>query len=145
MLGHHMYDRRFVGGPMLARPWWYLDLYLHYTYIYTLYLLGGGGEGERDDRTCELCFLNKLDDEFHYLFECSYFEDQKECTFPEGSGYRYGPVSLDYDSRGTVPYLKQTCLLQLFFCVFSTLFSFKIRSTDHYCKTTHRGKSPIFY
>ena len=27
------------------------------------------------------------------------------------------------------------------FCVFSTLFSFKIRSTDHYCKTTHRAKS----
>ena len=24
---------------------------------------------------CELCFLNKLGDEFHYLFECSYFED----------------------------------------------------------------------
>ena len=23
----------------------------------------------------------------------------------QGSGYRYGPVSLDYDSRGTVPYL----------------------------------------
>ena len=27
------------------------------------------------------------------------------------------------------------------FCVFSTLFSFIIRSTDHYCKTTHRAKS----
>ena len=25
MLGHHMYDRRFVGGPMLVRLWWYLD------------------------------------------------------------------------------------------------------------------------
>ena len=25
--------------------------------------------------------------------------------FYKGSGYRYGPVSLDYDSRGTVPYL----------------------------------------
>ena len=27
------------------------------------------------------------------------------------------------------------------FCLVSTLFSFKIRSTDHYCKTTHRAKS----
>ena len=27
------------------------------------------------------------------------------------------------------------------FCVVSTLFCFKIRSTDHYCKTTRRAKS----
>ena len=37
---------------------------------------------ERDDRTCELCFFNKLGDEFHYLFECSYFEDQRRIYIP---------------------------------------------------------------
>ena len=37
---------------------------------------------ERDDRTCELCFLNKLGDEFHYLFECSYFKDQRRKYLP---------------------------------------------------------------
>ena len=42
----------------------------------------GGGGGERNDRTCELCFLNKLGDEFHYLFECSYFEDQRRMYIP---------------------------------------------------------------
>ena len=26
-------------------------------------------------------------------------------SFNKGSGYRYGPVSLVYDSRGAVPYL----------------------------------------
>ena len=27
----------------------------------------------RDDRICELCFHNKIGDEYHYLIECSYF------------------------------------------------------------------------
>ena len=40
------------------------------------------GGVERDERTCELCFLNKLGDEFHYLFECSYFEDQRRMYIP---------------------------------------------------------------
>ena len=30
-----------------------------------------------NDRICELCFLNKIGDDFHYLLECSYFEDAK--------------------------------------------------------------------
>ena len=29
-----------------------------------------------------ICFLNKLGDEFHYLFECSYFEGQRRMYFP---------------------------------------------------------------
>ena len=46
--------------------------------------------------------------------------------------------------------LSDNCLKQMryqdlftttFFCVVSTLFSFKIRSTDHYCKTTRSAKS----
>ena len=30
---------------------------------------------DRDDRICELCFSNRLGDEYHYLLECSYFVD----------------------------------------------------------------------
>lgn len=40
-------------------------------------------EVERDDRTCDLCFLNKLGDEFHYIFECTYFEDQRRLYIPK--------------------------------------------------------------
>ena len=31
---------------------------------------------ERDDRICELCFLDKLGDEYHYILECIYFDCQ---------------------------------------------------------------------
>ena len=34
------------------------------------------------DPICELCFLNKLGDGFHYLFECSYFEYQSRMYLP---------------------------------------------------------------
>ena len=36
----------------------------------------------RDDRICELCFLNKIGDEFHYMLECSYFEDARRVYLP---------------------------------------------------------------
>ena len=36
----------------------------------------------RDDRICETCFLNKTGDEFHYLLECSYFEDARRVHLP---------------------------------------------------------------
>ena len=32
---------------------------------------------ERDIQICDLCFLNKLGGELHYLMESSYFEDQR--------------------------------------------------------------------
>lgn len=38
---------------------------------------------ERDDRICELCSANRLGDEFHYLFECSYFVDQQKVYLPK--------------------------------------------------------------
>ena len=37
---------------------------------------------ERDDRICEVCFLNKLGDEYHYILECSYFDCQRRQYIP---------------------------------------------------------------
>ena len=39
---------------------------------------------ERDDRICDLCGLNRLADEYHYLFECTYFEEQRRMYLPRG-------------------------------------------------------------
>ena len=36
----------------------------------------------RDDRICELCSLLKLGDEYHYVFECSYFDDLRSLYLP---------------------------------------------------------------
>ena len=46
--------------------------------------LGRFWGSERDDRICELCRLDKLGDEYHYLFECSYFEEQRRMFLPRG-------------------------------------------------------------
>ena len=29
----------------------------------------------KDDTICELCFLDKIGDKYHYLLECTYFSD----------------------------------------------------------------------
>ena len=39
---------------------------------------------ERDDRNCELCRLNTLGDEYHYIFVCVYFEKQRRMFLPRG-------------------------------------------------------------
>ena len=36
----------------------------------------------RADRICELCFNNKIGDEYHYLIECSYFSDARQVYLP---------------------------------------------------------------
>ena len=36
----------------------------------------------RDDRICELCFLDKIGDEFHYMLECTYFSDARGVYLP---------------------------------------------------------------
>lgn len=36
----------------------------------------------RDDRICELCFLNRLGDEYHYVLECTYFDDLRKLYLP---------------------------------------------------------------
>ena len=37
---------------------------------------------ERDDRVCELCRLHRLGDEYHYVLECTYFDDLREKYLP---------------------------------------------------------------
>ena len=37
---------------------------------------------KRDDRICNLCDLEHIGDEFHYLFECKYFEREKKQLLP---------------------------------------------------------------
>ena len=36
----------------------------------------------RDDRICELCFPDKICDEYHYLLECIYFSDARRVYLP---------------------------------------------------------------
>jgi hypothetical protein len=31
-----------------------------------------------DDRICDICNLNNIGDEFHYLFECTFFENERK-------------------------------------------------------------------
>ena len=37
---------------------------------------------ERDDRICELCRFHRLGDEYHYVLECTYFDDLREKSLP---------------------------------------------------------------
>ena len=37
---------------------------------------------KRDDRICDLCDLEHTGDEFHYLFECKYFERERKQLLP---------------------------------------------------------------
>jgi hypothetical protein len=32
---------------------------------------------ERDDRICDICTSNAMGDEYHYLFECSFFNNAR--------------------------------------------------------------------
>ena len=33
---------------------------------------------ERDDRICDICNKNQLGDEYHYLFNCTFFNNEKK-------------------------------------------------------------------
>ena len=37
---------------------------------------------KRDDLICDLCDLEHIGDEFHYLFECKYFERERKQLLP---------------------------------------------------------------
>ena len=37
---------------------------------------------ERDDRICDLCSMGKLGDEFHYIFECAFFNTERKKLLP---------------------------------------------------------------
>ena len=50
---------------------------------------------DRDDRVCELSLSDRLGDEFHYLFECSYFVDQQKAYIPKELLKRPNVVSFE--------------------------------------------------
>ena len=37
---------------------------------------------KKDDRICDICDLEHIGDEFHYLFECKYFERERKQLLP---------------------------------------------------------------
>jgi hypothetical protein len=37
---------------------------------------------DRDDRICDIYNLNNIGDEFHYLFECTFFENERTKLLP---------------------------------------------------------------
>jgi hypothetical protein len=37
---------------------------------------------ERDDRICDICTSNAKGDEYHYLFECSFFNNERKSLLP---------------------------------------------------------------
>ena len=37
---------------------------------------------QRDDRICEFCGIHKIGDEFHYMLECTYFNDTRKVYLP---------------------------------------------------------------
>jgi hypothetical protein len=38
---------------------------------------------DRSERLCELCNSNEIGDEFHYMFNCEYFNNEKTKLSPE--------------------------------------------------------------
>ena len=38
---------------------------------------------DQDDRKCNVCQLNEVGDEFHYLFKCQHFNDIREGLLPQ--------------------------------------------------------------
>lgn len=79
---------------------------------------------ERDDRICELCFLNRLGDEYHYLLECSYFSDLRKLYIPK-----------DLFTR------PNTTLFEELMSINDTLLLFKLAK---YCKIVLKTFNEIF-
>lgn len=38
---------------------------------------------DRDDRICDICNMNNIGDEFHYMFECKFFDDERKRLLPD--------------------------------------------------------------
>jgi hypothetical protein len=38
---------------------------------------------DRSERICDLCNKEELGDEFHYLFNCTFFKDERKKIIPE--------------------------------------------------------------
>ena len=50
----------------------------------------------RDDRICELCSLHRLGDEYHYVLECTYFEDLHKVYLPTDLFARPNTVKFEH-------------------------------------------------
>ena len=50
----------------------------------------------RDDRICELCSLHRLGDEYHYVLECTYFEDLRKVYLPKDLFARPNTVKFEH-------------------------------------------------
>ena len=38
---------------------------------------------DRDDRICDICNMNSIGDEFHYIFECKFFNEERKQFLPQ--------------------------------------------------------------
>ena len=50
----------------------------------------------RDDRLRELCSLHRLGDEYHYVLECTYFEDLRKVYLPRDVFARPNTVKFEH-------------------------------------------------
>ena len=50
----------------------------------------------RDDRICELCSLHRLGDEYHYVLECTDFEDLRNVDLPRDLFARPNTVKFEH-------------------------------------------------
>ena len=67
---------------------------------------------DRDDRICTLCNAGLIGDEFHYLLECTYFNDARMNFL--GENYCVRPNTMKYKnlmSTKNVPVLRNLCQL----------------------------------
>ena len=74
---------------------------------------------DRDDRICTLCNAGLIGDEFHYLLECTYFNDDRKNFL--GENYCVRPNTMKYKnlmSTKNVPVLRNLCqLIKIIFSV----------------------------
>ena len=65
---------------------------------------------DRDDRICTLCNAGLIGDEFHYLLECTYFNDDRKNFL--GENYCVRPNTMKYKnlmSTKNIPVLRNLC------------------------------------
>ena len=63
---------------LLPRPLWYLMIKFRCVNIKIPVVAGRYNSVPLDERICCLCNTNSIGDEFHCLFQCSYFDDPRK-------------------------------------------------------------------
>ena len=50
-----------------------------------------------EDRICEFCNINKVEDEFHFLMECDFYNDFRKCLFmkAEKKNHLFSDLTVD--------------------------------------------------